>query len=80
MTDRMCLLVRVRREKDEGRGEKRGGGVRTKEERKWDEGPSGMVKGNGLVLEEIMTSWCSQGSTFGEGGRRFLLESRRPYP
>ena len=39
--------VRTRRGKDEARGEKDGGEVRTKKTRKWssDEEPSGQVKG-----------------------------------
>jgi hypothetical protein len=43
----VCRLGRARREQDEGRGDKGGGVARTKEARKWDEGPSGQVKGNG---------------------------------
>ncbi len=34
----MCRLGRARREKDEGRDEKRRGGVRTEVVMKWDEG------------------------------------------
>jgi hypothetical protein len=45
--DRGISLSSDRREKDEGRVEKRGGVRRTKKTRKWDEGPSGQVKGNG---------------------------------
>jgi hypothetical protein len=41
----MNRLDRVWREQDEGRGEEGGWATRTIEARKWDERPSGQVKG-----------------------------------
>ena len=51
MGHNMCHLDRVWRGKDEGRGEK-GGGARTKEMRKWEEG-SGEVEENSLIPETL---------------------------
>ena len=43
----MSLRENTERKEYEERGEKRYGTVRTDEERKWDEGPRGVVEGNG---------------------------------
>ena len=43
----MCRLGRERRETYEGGGETGGRTERTEDARKWNEGPSGEVEGNG---------------------------------
>ena len=43
----MCCLDRVRKKKYKEKDKKRCGVARTDEVRKWDEGPSGEVEGNG---------------------------------